>query len=259
MRSSANFGSFGFHRLCFWSRDKLTKRLKTRSIRSCIFMVFEDALVGNVVFVVPSCSPNHSYYLSRRERLPSTETHLSSACRIGLRVVARIVPSSYRLLSTTAQRYLHKTTCTATKAVVAEKISFREASDMETRECSFCITSIGIEDLILKCPSRWNRTQKKYDIGTNSRMDSQAQSLEAQACKPRFGWLLQPQVPLRELSYVLLVDFTIRQVKKAEARKESTVCNFPHHSHDSYRKSLKQIAVYQRKNSNPSTFVSSSY
>jgi len=101
MRSSANFGSFGFHRLCFWSRDKLTKRLKARSIRSCIFMVFEDALVGNVVFVVPSCSSNYSYYLSRRERLPSTETHLSSACRIGLRAVARIVPSSYRLLSTT--------------------------------------------------------------------------------------------------------------------------------------------------------------
>jgi hypothetical protein len=102
MRSSANFGSFGFHRLCFWSRDKLTKMLKTRSIRSCIFMVFEDALVGSVVFVVPSCSPNHSYYLSRRERSPSTETHLSSACRVGLRAIAHIIPSSYRLLSTTA-------------------------------------------------------------------------------------------------------------------------------------------------------------
>lgn len=105
MRSSANSGSFGFHRLCFWSRDKLTKRLKTRSIRSCIFKVFEDALVGNVILVVPSCSScstNYSYYLSRRERLPSTETHLSSACRVGLRAIAHIVPSSYRLLSTTA-------------------------------------------------------------------------------------------------------------------------------------------------------------
>jgi hypothetical protein len=125
---------------------------------------------------------------------------------------------------------------------------------VETRECSFYITFISIEDFILKCPCRWNRTQKKCGIGTNFRMDKQAQSLEAQACKPRFRWLLQPQVPLRELSYLLLVNFTIRQVKKAEARKENSVCNYPH-SHYRYRRTLKQnIAVYKRKNSNPSTF-----